>query len=93
MSIPSETDHQRRVEFVRNAKGAVKQGTTLEKREAAREEKANEWVRWFHARIDIRGGTPTDHLPDALSEVEERISDQVAGALRDLKGALAKALK
>jgi hypothetical protein len=39
------------------------QRVTFEEREAAREGKANEWVRWSHARIDIRGGTPTDHLP------------------------------
>jgi hypothetical protein len=93
MSIPSETDRQRRVEFVRGAKGAVKQGLTIERREAARERKADEWTSWFHARMDTRGGEAIQHLPDALAELEERISDQVAGAVRELKSALQKALK
>jgi hypothetical protein len=69
------------------------QRVTFEEREAAREGKANEWVRWSHARIDIRGGTPTDHLPDALAELEERINDQIADALHKLKKSIAQALK
>jgi hypothetical protein len=86
-------DQQRRTEFIRNTKGALNQGTTLEQRTAAREAKADQWAAWFHSQIDRRGGSPIDHLPDALAELEERITDQLAGALRELKNALQRALK
>jgi hypothetical protein len=85
--------NQQRAEFVREARGAVKQGTTLEKRAAAREAKADDWAAWFRARMDKRGGTPSDWLPDALAELEEKISDSVSGALRDLKTQLREGLK
>jgi hypothetical protein len=93
MSYASDTDRQRRTEFVRASKGALRQGTTLEKRTAGREAKADEWTAWFHQRLNVRGGTPTDHLPDALAELEVRVADQVVGAIRELTSALRKALK
>jgi hypothetical protein len=92
-SYPSETDNQRRTEFIGDARGASSQRVTIEAREAAREAKADAWVRWLHARIDTRGGEAIQHLPDALAELEERINDEVAGAMRELKAALTKALK
>jgi hypothetical protein len=93
MTYPLNPAKQQRAEFVRDAKGAVKQGTTLEKRAAAREVKADRWADWFHIRIDKRGGTPSDHLPDALAELEERIADQISGGIRDLKMKLLAGLK
>jgi hypothetical protein len=93
MSYASDSDRQRRTEFVRDAKGAAKQGVTTDSRKVLREQKADGWVRWFHARIDTRGGEAIQHLPDALAELETRIDDQVAGALRELKATLVKALK
>jgi hypothetical protein len=64
---------------------------TTDSRKVLREQKADGWVRWFHARIDTRGGEAIQHL--TLAELETRIDDQVAGALRELKATLVKALK
>jgi hypothetical protein len=93
MAVMDENDRQRRIEFIRNVKGALKQGVSSGQREVAREQKANAWVDWFHAHLDQLGGETAQHLPDALAELEERISDEVAGALREFKAALVKALK
>jgi len=90
--IVSESERQRRVERMRDVKGALQQGMNVEKRTAQRELKADRWCNWFRRRMDA-GADPMSVLPDALAELETRIDDQTTAAIRELKADLVKTLK
>jgi hypothetical protein len=90
--IPSEHERQHRTEQVRDLREAVRQGETLEQRSARREQRADEWVRWFYQRMEP-GGDPVELLPDALASLEQMIDDRVAAAIREFKLALRNAVK
>jgi len=87
MSV-TDTERQRRSERVRDMKRAVRRGESVERRDASRELRADLWTEWFRRRLDTLGGDPVQHLP----ELEERIDDQVAAAIRQLKADLKRAL-
>jgi hypothetical protein len=91
-TFTDSAEQARRAELVDNSRRATQQGATLEKRTQAREAKADEWSRWFHRKIDTAGGDPLQYLPDALGELEERITDSIAAEMRQLKAALTRAL-
>lgn len=84
----TDTERQRRSERVRDMKRAVRRGESVERRDASRELRADLWTEWFRRRLDTLGGDPVQHLP----ELEERIDDQVAAAIRQLKADLKRAL-
>jgi hypothetical protein len=86
-----EAERARRSEFFRDSRAALQQGETLERRTQRREQKAADWARWFHEKMDNRGCTnPTELLPDALAKLEQAIDDRVAAAIGEIKAGLRK---
>src|SRR5262249_39556843 len=88
-----EAERARRAEIVRDMKGAAAQRETFEVHAKKREEKADDWARWFRQKMDEGGiADPTVLLPDAFARLEQLVEDRIAAAIRDLKGSLKKAL-
>ena len=89
-----EAEHARRTEFVRDVRSANAQGETLEARAKKREEKADEWARWFRKNMEAAGcSDPGQILPDALARLEQITNDQIVAAVHELKTAMRGALK
>jgi hypothetical protein len=85
----SETERVRRREFVRESKTALQQGQTLEQRTKHRQEKADEWARWLHQKMDNHGRIdPVELLPNILAKVEQTIDDRVAAGIAEVKAYL-----
>jgi hypothetical protein len=94
MTIIDEAERSRRAEFVREARAAVYQGTTAEARTQKREDKADEWARWLHQKMDNHGCLdPAELLPDILAKVDQTIDDRVAAAIAEVKATLRGALR
>jgi hypothetical protein len=91
-AIVSEAERHRRAELIRDSRAALQQGETLEKRTQKRNAKADAWAVWFHQRMDLDGGDPTQFLPDALARLEQMIDDRVAAAVSEIKTTLRRAL-
>jgi hypothetical protein len=90
----SETERVRRCEFVRETKAALQQGETIEQRAKRREDKADDWARWFRQKMDKNGCTdPAELLPDAFAKLEQAIDDCIAVAIAEMKATLRGALK
>jgi hypothetical protein len=89
-----EAERARRTEFVRDTKAALAQDETLEARTKRREEKADEWARWFRQNMEAAGcSDPGQILPDALARLEQITNDQIVAAVHELKTAMRGALK
>jgi hypothetical protein len=94
MTVTNEAERNRRAEFVREARAACCQGTTPEARTQKREDKADEWARWLHQKMDNHGCLdPVELLPDILAKVDQTIDDRVAAAIAEVKATLSGALK
>jgi hypothetical protein len=90
----SATERARRTEYVRESKAALRRGETIEQRSKHREDKADEWARWLHQKMDESGCTdPVELLPDALARLEQSIDDCIAVAITEMKATLRGALK
>jgi hypothetical protein len=90
----SEAERARRREWTHNARGAVAHGETFEAHAKRREEKADDWARWFRQKMDAGGVIdPVVLLPDAFARLEQLAEDRVAAAVRELKTTLKGALK
>jgi len=90
--IVSESERLRRVERMTDIERALRQGTNVQQRSASREQRADKWCEWYRRRMEVGGGDPMQYMPDALAELEERIQDEVKGAIQALKAELRKAL-
>jgi hypothetical protein len=83
--LNNEADRLQRIERVREIKQAVtQQGTSVERRAASGERRADRWVQWFHYRMEKRGGDVAQYLPDMAAELEETIQDEITAAIRQL---------
>src|SRR5262245_25991310 len=96
MTTTSSTDpaeRARRTEWARDMRGAVAHGESFEAHAKRREEKADDWARWFRQKMDAGGlADPTVLLPDAFARLEQLAEDRVAAAVKEFKGALRKAI-
>jgi hypothetical protein len=89
-----EAERARRTEMARDLRAACAQGETLEVRAKKREEKADEWARWFKQNMAAAGCTdPGQILPDALARLEQVTNDRIVAAVHELKSAMRGALK
>jgi hypothetical protein len=82
-----------RREFIRDAKAACANDERFDERIEKREAKADAWSRWFHERMDHKGCTAAELLPDAFARLEQIAEDKAASAVREFKKALKDALK
>jgi hypothetical protein len=90
----STAERIRRFEFIRDSKGALTRGVTLETRSKQREEFANMWTAWIRQRMDASGAdNPLEILPDILARLEQIVDDRVVAAIKEFKVAIKGALK
>jgi hypothetical protein len=88
-----EAERARRSEFIRDSRAASQQGETVERRTQRREQKATDWARWFHEKMESRGCVdPVELLPDAFAKLEQMVDDRVAAAIDQIKISLREAL-
>jgi hypothetical protein len=88
------TERVRRREMVRDTRAVVEQGDTFEQRTKHREDKANHWTDWFHAKMEAaREDDPVQLLPDAFARLEQMAEDRIAAAIKELKATLREVLK
>jgi hypothetical protein len=89
--IVTESERQRRVERMETVKHALRGGMNVEQRTQAVNVKADRWCAWFRRRMD-QGADPMTVLPDALAELEQRITDETVATVKELRSTIRKAL-
>jgi hypothetical protein len=93
-STISESERERRRELVRNTRGALDRGETLEAYTQHLEKSADQWAAWLQrAMREANCSDPGKVLPDALARCEALAADRAMAAISDLKKALKEVLK
>jgi hypothetical protein len=88
-----DAERARRTEIIRDTKAALAHGETFEGRAKRREEKADDWSRWFRHRMDAGDiADPVQLLPDAFARLELLAEDRVVAAMKGLKAEFRKAV-
>jgi hypothetical protein len=82
-----------RIEYMRETRSALANGERLDQRAEKREAKADAWSRWFHERMNHKGCTAPELLPDAFARLEQLAEDRAAAMVRELKKTLREAFK
>jgi hypothetical protein len=82
-----------RVDRVRERSAAALAGETIAAREARHKVRSDAWTRWLRQKMDDAGSTdPAELLPELAAKIDQTIDDRVAGAVREFKQSLRKAL-